>query len=128
MDKTYRTRDGQEVQLFTITRNHFYNPIVGEVDGGLLTWTSDGQYCHGYFPEVDGGLMTWTSDGLFSKSNCLDLVEIQPRIEKTYWINVYPRSISRSHETKEDADMHCLDYRIACLPFVIDCEVGTGIK
>jgi hypothetical protein len=111
-NKTYRTRDGREVRIYS-------------VDGA-------GRYCvHGAVKTVDGWEMhLWAVDGRTSHrfESPLDIIEVKARIKREYWMNVYPDALGWSARTKEEADHGCINTgRIACVKIVIDCEEGEGL-
>jgi len=112
MDKQYRTRDGRKVRIYAT--DHFgYYPIVGAVLCGK-NWVT----------------VNWQVDGVASPTdNSLDLIEVKPRIQREYWVNVdkigYHQPICWF--TKELADRKRSKDRIACVKITIDCEEGDGL-
>ncbi len=58
-----------------------------------------------------------------------DLVEVKPRIKRTYWVNVFntPKGVGFLHVTKADADGYRNSPRLACVKIEIDCEEGEGL-
>jgi len=120
-DKTYRTRDGREVRIYATDGRERY-PVHGAIgqDGG---WQ----------------INSWTRDGLHSLrseyNDTSDLIEVKPRIKRTFWMNVYPENGIRPYEDKYVADsceslrnvMGIESRRIACVKVEIDCEEGEGL-
>ena len=51
----------------------------------------------------------------------------QQRIQREYWINVYPGGSIREHGTREKADRDASNNRIACIKITIVCEEGEGL-
>jgi hypothetical protein len=116
MDKQYRTRDGRKVRIYAT--DHFgYYPIVGAVLCGE-NWVT----------------VNWRADGVASPTdNSLDLIEVKPRIQIEYWINVYKTKksdivVGQIFFTRELADKYVVyPDRIACVKGYIDCEEGDGL-
>lgn len=111
MDKKYRTRDGREVRIYAVDGNGKW-PV------------------HGAIKENEGwNARVWAKDGLDDpqRMNPLDLIEVKPRIQREYWVNVYPNGGAQTLKTKKIADDHSNDDRIACVKVVIDCEEGEGL-
>ena len=117
-DKTYRTRDGREVRIYA-------------TDGG-------GDHpVHGSIKMNDGWRScTWLSDGTVTcDAQPCDLIEVKPRIKRTFWMNVYPEHDIRPYEDKYVADaceslrnvMGIESRRIACVKVEIDFEEGEGL-
>ena len=111
MDKQYSTRDGQKVRIYA-------------VDGESLQ-EIHGAVCHnGKWTAVQ-----WYGGGNYythGTPSCLDLIEIKPRIQREYWVNVYPMYCS-FWEEKEHADSDTSNRRLACVKITIDCEEGEGL-
>jgi hypothetical protein len=112
MDKQYRTRCGYEVRIYAT--DHFgYYPIVGAILCGK-NWVP----------------VNWRLDGVSSPTdNSLDLIEVKPRIQREYWVNIPPEeNISPvCWLTKEKADGVSSDDRLACVKITIDCQEGDGL-
>ena len=109
MDKQYRTRDGQKVRIYAT--DHFgYYSIVGAI------------LCGGNWVTVN-----WRVDGVASPTdNSLDLIEVKPRIQREYWVNVFKsKHMVGIHFDKKFADQN--PDRIACVKITIDCEEGEGL-
>ena len=112
MDKQYRTRDGREVRIYA-------------VDGG------GNSKVHGAILEGDGWIATtWASTGIksgFVYTGEEDLIEVKPRIQREYWVNVFKGTERPAiHITKLNADTYAFE-RIACVKITIDCEEGEGL-
>jgi len=97
--KKYRTRGGDEVEILrTDVRDE--QPVVGIVtksDGSqyVSEWNTDGSF--------------WP-DGLESANDLIS--EIRPK--RVVWLNFYPDgTCGASHSSKEEADAHSSDIRIA---------------
>ena len=59
-----------------------------------------------------------------------DLENVPPepkRIQREYWVNVYPKHIGEQCKSKEIADDVREGGCIACVKIVIDCEEGEGL-
>jgi len=118
-DKQYRTRDGREVRIYATdgAGNHAVHGSIKMNDGWRCT--------------------TWQADGLViaKEEHCADLIEVKPRIRRTFWMNVYPENDIRPYEDKYVADacetlrnvMGVETRRIACVKVEIDCEEGEGL-
>jgi hypothetical protein len=113
MGKQYRTRDGLEVRIYA-------------TDGG-------GDYpIHGAMKMDDGWYdETWASNGRYESSRIIpydsDLVEVKPRIKRTYWLNIDEDGYAQARKTKEQADLAAYKNRLACVKIEIDCEEGHGL-
>jgi hypothetical protein len=115
MDKKYQTRDGREVRIYA-TDGHPDEPV------------------HGAFKDYSGQWNTsiWNLDGTcrfkkcVSGEQCVDLIEVKPRIKRTVYLNVYYDGTVLNY-TKEDADLCAGPYRLACIKVEIDCEEGEGL-
>ena len=121
-DKTYRTRVGQEVRIYATDAGGLF-PIHGAIfNGGIwngMKWTDDGR-C--YF-----------SSNFMSTED--DLVEVKPRIKRTFWTNIYggkyfdpDKAAQAIFFSKEMADKFVIYAdRVACVKIEIDCEEGEGL-
>lgn len=113
-DKQYRTDDGCDARIYA-TDGSLPRPIHGAV------------YRAGSWVSVN-----WFGNGreFVGEVSPNDLVEIKPRIKRTYWINLYTNNVRViTHRSKEEADLAVgleVD-RIACVKVVIDCEEGEGL-
>jgi hypothetical protein len=109
--KQYKTRDGREVRIYA-------------TDG------LNGHRVHGAIrhPEYGWEHRAWFTDGrMYSYPSDSDLIEVKPRIKREVWVNVYPDTEGLFCYSKEEADAHASEYRIACVKLVIDCEEGHGL-
>ena len=120
-NKKYRTRDGREVRIYATDGNSIWavhGAILVEDGWWAMCWAKDGKF-------ICGGVY----DG--SPSSASDLVEVKPRIKRTFWVNVYPESVSLKimsvSWSKERADNQAMSNRIACVKVEIDCEEGDGL-
>lgn len=113
MDKKYQTRDGHDVRLICIdeTVEPTY-PVIGIIANKdrPFSWTKDGLYYDG-------------------EPSAYDLVEVKE--EKTLdfgWINIYPNNIlGFSYATKEHADEHAEEGRLACVQISVKYKEGDGL-
>lgn len=76
------TRDGREVTQITLFKIPC-DPVVGVVDGMLITWPKSGEY-------------------QTSEKSVLDLF-MAPK-KRTVWVNVYPEECHYGYDTKKRAD------------------------
>ena len=108
MDKQYRTRDGREVRIYA-------------VDGG-------GPYpVHGAYLYDDEWIMyRWVNNGSSYGEPDLNLIEVKPRIQREYWVNVFKDDVGSLQNTKQIADQIGIG-RIACVKITIDCQEGEGL-
>lgn len=109
-DKQYRTRDGREVRIYATDCGES-EPVHGAIKFNN-EWIS---HC-------------WGPNGKRirnSESPC-DLIEVKPRIQREYWVNVYTNTITY-WRSKNEADRHAVDFRLACVKITIDCEEGEGL-
>jgi len=106
--KPVRTKDGRAVRVLCTDGLGDY-PVIGLVDGErrCRTWT------------LDGGELTGTI------GPC-DLENAPQRIQREYWVNVYPSGIGYN-ETKYLADEVRTSNCLACVKITIDCEEGEGL-
>jgi len=119
-DKTYRTRDGREVRIYA-TDGDDWSPIHGAIQTSgrwsACVWRKDGSRIDSTIEDLG------------------DLIEVKPRIKRTFWMNVYPENDIRPYEDKYVADsceslrnvMGIESRRIACVKVEIDCEEGEGL-
>jgi hypothetical protein len=110
INKKYRTRDGREVRIYAID--------------GLDTHS-----VHGAIYTIDGWLSyTWRKDGSFfsDMDYADDLIEVKPRIQRTLWVNVFPKATT-TYLHRLDADAYGCFARLACIKVEIDCEEGEGL-
>lgn len=111
-DKTYRTRVGQKVRIYATDANGLF-PVHGAIfNDGMwngMKWTDDGR-CY------------FSSNFMSTKD---DLVEVNPRIKRTVWINVYDDDVD-AFLVKKYAD-EFLNDRIACIQVDLDFEEGEGL-
>lgn len=111
--KQYKTRTGVDVRIYA-TDAGTERPVHGAI-------TYDGKW----FPRL------WTAKGTTFEGNeqCRDdLIEVNPRIKREVWVNVYPNGVDDElWFTKAVADQQALTSRIACVRLTIDCEDGDGL-
>ena len=122
INKKYRTRDGREVRIYATEGMGLY-PVHGSIfisHEHRDNWS--GHRFKGW------SLECWLADGQHYQGNKeFDLIEVKPRIKRTFWVNVYPDGVVE-HETKEHADKIARKYdRLACVKIEIDCEEGEGL-
>ena len=55
------------------------------------------------------------------------LIEVKRRHKRTVWMNLYENKTAGGHKTKDDADCHAGDLRIACIKVELDFEEGEGL-
>jgi hypothetical protein len=107
-DKTYRTRDGREVRIYA-TDGSIPFIIHGAWRIGT-NWISCG----------------WLDDGSHPDNRYLDLIEVNPRIKRTVWIDVM-----RGYEAITYVMGHprhsVLEPPLARVKVEIDCEEGEGL-
>ena len=111
-NKTYKTRDGKKVRIYATDGEKEY-PVHGAIklhnEWMAITWTAEGKYC-----------------GLGGDDK--DLIEVKPRIQREYWVNVYPDNLGFVHLDRAQADeVGFSSNRIACVKITIDCEEGEGL-
>lgn len=108
MDKQYRTKSGLEVRIYATDVGGDF-PIHGAV---LI----DGKW----------KFRAWRYTGSWGAESEYDLIEVKPRIQREYWVNVKHNDYSSLHYTRKAADTYP-DDRIACVKIIIDCEEGEGL-
>ena len=111
--KKYRTRDGREVRIYA-------------TDGG------NGETVHGAINnEGFWKSHAWDQSGfafIGTGTSSSDLIEVRPRIQREVWLNVYPGRVGQyTFDSKEAADAHESEKRIACVLVNIDVEEGCGL-
>lgn len=113
-NKKYRTRDGKEVRIYE-TEGNTHNGIHGAIK-------IDEAWCVAH----------WTAKGTFFNitESGGDLVEVKPRIQKSYWINVYPSGSFNlvAWNSRTDAANGRQPGCIATVQVHIDCEEGEGLS
>ncbi len=118
MDKQYKTRDGRPVRILCVDYNsiHPSSSVIGlyKIDNNkesLCTWNAVGDYS--------------------GNRSTMDLIEVRPRIKLKYWVNVYKGNpepwAGGLLFSKDNANSHAAQGRIACIPIEIDCEEGEGL-
>lgn len=114
MDKKYRTRDGREVRIYAVDGGYGKHPIHGAVN-------SD----YGWIVQM------WSDIGACASGSTYDLIEVKPRIQREYWVNMYPiHSINPVLWESLDDAKKSVPYGfepIARVKVVIDCEEGDGL-
>ena len=118
-DKTYRTRDGREVRIYATDGFGIWavhGAILTEDGWWSMCWAEDGKF-------ICGGVY----DG--SPSSSSDLIEVKPRIKRTFWFNIVSETQGATIGclSKEHADRLQAPNRIACVKVEIDCEEGEGL-
>lgn len=118
MDKKYRTRDGREVRILAVDgfgKHPVHGVYLSEVGWVLYRWAANGS---AYPP--------WYADG-----NTKDLIEVKPRIQREYWMNLYTDNGWSIHTQEFHAHnvlpIENREKRIACVKITIDCEEGEGL-
>jgi hypothetical protein len=115
MGKTYKTREGSPVRLYTVNGANASQPIVGErfVHADVWhtsTWDTQGR---------------WTYDGSEHK---FDLIEVKPQRVYERWVNVHNDGSSSCFRTCEDAAAFATEMgRIACLHIRQEYTEGDGL-
>jgi hypothetical protein len=112
MNRKYKTRDGRNVRILATDIKDRRYPVTAAVEISgveyIKLYTADGHYAYNEESEDD-------------------LIEVKPRIQRTYWMNVYEHHISEAFTTKGSADRYAHEDRLACVEVNIDCEVGQGL-
>ena len=115
MDKAYKTRGGYPVKIYAVYKDQLYG-VLGAV-----------------FKNDEWMPVSWKLNGSYAviREYNLDLVEIAPRIKRTYWVNLYPdKHTATMYEDMKTAylfEMRDYHKRIACVKVEIDCEEGEGL-
>ena len=110
-NKTYQTKGGHEWRWYGESGN---GQIHGAFKSSLGLWNVDVWKKNGkYFPRHDSSM---------------DLVEVKPRIKRTYWLNIYENPNRYDiHEKRKVVNDTALHDRLACVKVEIDCEIGEGL-
>lgn len=112
LGKKYKTRDGHEVRIYALDGDEempVHGAVLTKHGWKVNSWARDGRWC----PNMTDGV---------------DLIEVTPRIQREVWVNVYPGRVGQyTFDSKEAADAHESEKRIACVRLVIDCEEGEGL-
>ena len=116
LDKKYRLRDGREARVYAVDGANEYS-------------------VHGAYRNVDGRWMqeSWTDEGCFSSvenhEHDLDLIEVKPRIKRTYWVNIYPKKdVENFWDNEQMAREAASASVIARVKVEIDVEEGHGLQ
>ena len=113
INKQYRTKNGFAVRIYATDGGGTYS-----VHGAILK-------------SNEWGFTRWNKYGvdIYGSHDGDNLVEVKPRIKRTYWINIYPQRerCNFLHDSKNKADENAGYYRIACVKVEIDCEEGEGL-
>ena len=110
--KPVRTKDGQAVRVLCTDGPNTMYPVIGVVCGSAATytWSIDGKYC---------------TNGTNAEIN---LENAPTRIQREYWVCVYPGDIGLLWESREEALRMSKDADpIAIVKITIDCEEGEGL-
>ena len=115
MGKQYKTRSGRDVRIYAVDGGGGY-PVHGSYNIGA-----------GWQPAA------WTSNGLFrvgdANGNELDLVAVKPRIQRTYWVNIYPKKdVENFWDNEQMAREAASATVIARVKVEIDVEEGHGLN
>jgi len=112
-DKQYRTRDGREVRIYSTDTEHKFDGV------------------HGATKEIHGWELTaWGRNGMKDISGIQhsrsDLIEVKPRIKRTYFVNLYnpPEGESILYLRHEQAMANRKDGWVGCAKIKIDIEEG----
>jgi hypothetical protein len=106
INKTYKTRNGHKVKLFSLGITTIGNTVTGYIDNFRCVWDEYGYHrCNSH----------------------LDLVECKPRIKLTRWANIYKDNHLCIYNSKEIADVWINDGILARIPIEIDCEEGLPL-
>lgn len=107
--KPVRTKDGRAVRVLCTDGPNAAHPVIG-----ILT---DSEHC-----------TRWTINGKWwdGKGSNLDLENAPQRIQREYWVNVYPDDVI-AYSTKLRADETRASSCLACVKITIDCEEGEGL-
>jgi hypothetical protein len=118
LEKKYTNQRNDEIKL-------------SHIDCGIVYgWVKLGDWCPHQWDEKTGKVLWYAL-------NVYDLAEVEPRIKRTVWVNVYEDCIS-IHSTKDFADVHyryCgrADFhdrggsRLACVKVELDGQEGEGL-
>jgi hypothetical protein len=112
IDKTYKTKCGYEVKIYAIYEN--------QTSGVHGAYFQHGMWC----------ATTWKLSGFYlisEQKHDLNLVEVKPRIKRTFWVNLYSDNRVGLYYSRKSADAFTLSERLACREIHIDCEEGEGL-
>jgi hypothetical protein len=111
INKKYKTKNGFEVRIYA-------------TDG------AEPHSVHGaYFKDGNWFANTWRANGkIYGIAEQLDfnLIEVEPRIQRTVWLNVYEDNTLSVFGSEAKAKKS-LGYCIACIKVEIDCAEGEGL-
>lgn len=120
INKQYRTQNGEKVRIYCTDASGTY-PVHGaiaifDVDHEAEVWM----------------VHSWTSKGTIREghNHPYDLVEIKPRIQREYWMNLYNSgscTVWKNRQNADSGEKMTKNNRIACVKIVIDCEEGEGL-
>jgi hypothetical protein len=118
LDKKYKTRDGQEVKIYSVDGNCY-----GYIHGAVMLESGEWE------------LRSWRKDGRFMAScqTMIDLVEVKERKIIEGWANICDNgTIGLLWDSKDSADAFRLAYGkqhkwFACVKVKIECEEGKGL-
>lgn len=112
MDKQYRTRDGQEVRIYAVdgeSLQEIHGAVCHNGKWAAVQWYGGGNYyTHG-------------------TPSCLDLIEVKPRIQREYWVNVYENHIYGTKDIKNVISAVSSQQLKSRIKITIDCEEGEGL-
>ncbi len=114
MGKKYKTRDGRDVILYTVSGSDETKPVVGEYRVSALTWVATSWRKTGI----------WNSDNHKSK---YDLIEVKPVRVLEAWINVDNAGATGFFTSRVTADKFAGNNRIACVYIRQEYTEGDGL-
>jgi hypothetical protein len=114
INKQYRTKNGREVRIYATDGGGTYS-----VHGAIL---KNGSW----------GSTRWNKYGvdIYGSHDGDNLVEVKPRIKRTYWANIYPHyniGMCEDKNVADDLGNRNPQTRLACVKIEIDCEEGEGL-
>ena len=110
-NKTYQTKGGHEWRYYGENGNGQIHGAFKDILGVwcVNVWNENGEYSHHY-------------------DSSMDLIEVKPRIKRTYWISIYKNfEHLHVHEFREELSSGNSFDRLACVKVEIDCEIGEGL-
>ena len=109
MDKQYRTKNGYEVRIYAVDGSGYY-PIHGA-----------------YMHNGEWVMYRWNEQGISINNPELNLIEVKPRIQREYWVNVYENHIYGTKDIKNVISAVSSQQLKSRIKITIDCEEGEGL-
>lgn len=111
MDKRYCTREGLPVRIYAVD-GYGKDAVHGAV------FTATGWEICSWYP---------AGNNMQDMKSKYDLLEVKPRIQREYWVNVYENHIYGTKDIKNVISSVSSQQLKSRIKITIDCEEGEGL-